>query len=75
MMEIVSCTIIMVHTGNITRSPPPARPHHFSEDIEERAKLYIQGNLQHASAKSLGNHQIHTPVKLYIQGFFKEFRV
>jgi len=51
--------------------PPPARPHHFSEDIEERAKLYIQGNLQHASAKSLGNHQIHTPVKLYIQGFFQ----
>ena len=55
----------------ISRATPPARPQHFSEDIEERAKLYIQGNLQHASTKFLGNHQIHTPVKLYTQGILQ----
>jgi len=46
------------------RANPPARPHHFSEDIEGRVKLYIQGNLQHVSTEFLGNHEIPTPVKL-----------
>ena len=59
----------------ISRANPPARPHHFSEDIEGRVKLYIQGNLQHVSTEFLRNHQIRTPVKLYIQGILKEFRV
>jgi hypothetical protein len=56
------------------RATPP-RPHQLSEDIEGRVKLYIQGNLQHVSTEFLRNHQIRTPVKLYIQGILKEFRV
>ena len=37
------------------------------QDIEGRVKLYTQGNLQHVSTEFLGNHQMRTPVKLYIQ--------
>ena len=55
----------------IMRATPPACPHHFSEDIEGRVKLYIQRNLQHVSTEFRGNHQIRTPVKLYIQGNFQ----
>lgn len=54
----------------IIRATPPACPHHFSEDIDGRVKLYIQRNLQHVSTEFRGNHQIRTPVKLYIQGVF-----
>ena len=43
------------------RANPPARPHHFSEDIEGHVKLYIQVNLQHVSTEFA---RIVTPASL-----------
>jgi len=60
----------MVHI----RATPPARPHHFSEDIKGRVKLYIQGNLQHVSTEFLGYHQIRTPMMMMMMMMMRRRR-
>ena len=57
------------------RTNPPARPNHFSEDIEGRVKLYIQGTLQHVSTEFLRNHEILTPLTLIIFTFTEIFNM
>ena len=56
------------------RTNPPARPNHFSEDIEGRVKLYIQGTLQHVSTEFLRNHEILTPLTFTFKGIFNMFQ-